>query len=116
MIIRYVFSKTKKNLVEKKIGFVIQEAEPFLQDNLSLRERVWESYSPVPIGVIVATGPKPIGWSKCADFDHFNKKIGKQIATSRAISGNFGILPKCMEKDFLIVKELVKSYRWDEDK
>jgi hypothetical protein len=65
MLIKYVREERK---ITKKMGGIHRE------------------YS--PIGVVVADiidGQVKIGWSKCMRKDHFNKRLGKQIAQERML-------------------------------
>jgi len=70
MIIKYVYSKSKRTLVRKAKGnllttkITLGTMEAQIECKLNTKERVWETYAPDLIGVVVAIGPDKIGWSK----------------------------------------------------
>ena len=46
-----------------------------------------------PIGVVVSTGKGQVGWSLCHEENRWDKNVGKDIAITRAISGDLGEIP-----------------------
>ena len=135
MIIKYVYSKSKRTLVQKDRGYLLgietivdMECNP----TVKLKKREWETYNFEPIGVIVAIGPDKIGWSKVNESeptefiaqwvkgdidtfphkDKFNKKIGKAFAIERAQKGNIGLIPKKLKADYDWVVEHAKDKKW----
>jgi hypothetical protein len=101
MIVKYVYDKSIRGVIGDPI---------FMNDHQQEWVRVDKGKL---IGVVVAIGKDKLGWSKCDDRDHFNKRVGKDIAVYRAIGGNMGILPKRLKKDFEWVQDKASKRRWD---
>lgn len=69
----------------------------------------------VPYGVLIALSASEIGWAFCNPKDQFNKKLGKEIALQRLLSGKLKE-PKIYHPEFYDVlnwfKEKVKKFKF----
>ena len=66
-----------------------------------------------PVGVVVALNKNQIGWSKCNNKDHFDKKLGIIKATGRAMSTNpikHISTPQCMREHVSRMADRAERY------